>query len=146
MSGKITAEWANKCHIRLSRSLGLMSEAVQKEAAEALKRTAKEIAEEAKANVRVKTGALRNSIKKSVRRRRESVIARVFADYPKNGKTRKASTRKQSAGSRDYYAFAVEYGTKRSKAYPFLKPAANRLQDRAVRRIEAIVNKELAKV
>ncbi|MCC8185006.1 HK97 gp10 family phage protein [Cloacibacillus porcorum] len=146
MSDRIKVEWADRCDIKLSRSLMSMSQAVQDESAAALRQTADEIQAGAKAVVRVRSGLLRESIKRTVRRRSDSIVARVFADYPNTGRVHKTSTKKQAAGSRDYYAFAIEYGTKRSRAYPFLKPTANRLEDRALRRIDAIVNKELGKI
>ncbi|MDO5116190.1 MAG: hypothetical protein Q4D58_08855 [Synergistaceae bacterium] len=147
MGDKIKVEWADRCNIKLSRSLMSMSKAIQNESVVALRQTADEIQAGAKAIVRVRTGLLRESIKKTVRRRPDSVVARVFADYPAaKDKVHKTSTKKQAAGSRDYYAFAIEYGTKRSRAYPFLKPTANKLEGRALRRIDAIVNRELGKV
>ncbi|MEG1913290.1 MAG: HK97 gp10 family phage protein [Cloacibacillus sp.] len=146
MSDRIEVEWADRCNIKLSRSLISMSKEIQEKSANALRQTAEEIRAEARSKARVKTGNLRDSIVKTVRRRNNSIVARVFAGYPKSGKAHKTSTKKQAAGSRDYYAFAVEYGTKRSRSYPFLKPAANKLEDRALERIDAIVNRELNKI
>ena len=79
------------------------------------------VRDEAKRIVPVKTGHLRDSIK--ARNTRGKLESAVYCDYPDNGKVRKSSTEKQTAGARDYYAFAVEYGTKRTQAQPFLKPA-----------------------
>ncbi|MCQ4763230.1 HK97 gp10 family phage protein [Cloacibacillus evryensis] len=146
MSDRIKVEWEDSCNIKLSRSLMSMSKVVQDESAAAFRQTADEIQAGAKAVVRVRSGLLRESIKRTVRRRSDSIVARVFADYPNTGRLHKTSTKKQAAGSLDYYAFAIEYGTKHNRAYPFLKPTANRLEDRALRRIDAIVNKELGKV
>ena len=140
MSDRIKVEWEDSCNIKLSRSLMSMSKVVQDESAAAFRQTADEIQAGAKAVVRVRSGLLRESIKS------DSIVARVFADYPNTGRLHKTSTKKQAAGSLDYYAFAIEYGTKHNRAYPFLKPTANRLEDRALRRIDAIVNKELGKV
>lgn len=143
MSEGISVEWADRCDIKLSKSLASMSKRIQDESADALRQTADEIRAGAQATVRIRFGFLRESIKRSMRRNASSVVARVFADYPKTGRVHKSSTKKQAKGSRDYYAFAIEYGTTRSRAYPFLKPTANRLENRAITRIDAIVNREL---
>ena len=146
MGDRVKVEWADRCDIRLSRSLSLMSRNIQDDSINALRQTADEIRSGARSVVRVRLGYLRDSIKRTVRRRNDSIIARVFADYPKTGRVHKSSTKKQSAGAPDYYAFAIEYGTKHNKAYPFLKPTAGRLEGRALERIDAIVNRELSRV
>ena len=146
MVDRVKVEWADRCDIRLSRSLSLMSRNIQDDSVNALRQTADEIRSGARSVVRVRLGYLRDSIKRTVRRRDDSIIARVFADYPKTGRVHKSSTKKQAAGAPDYYAFAIEYGTKHNKAYPFLKPTASRLEGRALGRIDAIVNRELSRV
>ena len=59
MSDRIKVEWADRCDIKLSRSLMSMSQAVQDESAAALRQTADEIQAGAKAVVRVRSGLLR---------------------------------------------------------------------------------------
>lgn len=89
----------------------------------ALNKGADTARDEAKRRAPVLTGALRDSLKaKSSKKKLE---AYVFADYPKNGKRRKSDTKKQKAGQKDYYAFAVEYGTRHSPAQPFFNPAVD---------------------
>ena len=88
---------------------------------EALEQGAQQVAEEAAFRAPKRTGALAKSIK--MRANKKSMTARVYADYPNTGRTRKTKTRKQKAGAREYYAMAMEYGTRRVKAQPFLMPA-----------------------
>ena len=84
------------------------------------------VMEEAKRRAPVKTGALRDSIKARTWKRRRSynkMRGVVYADYPETSRRTKRKTKKQAAGARVYYAFAVEYGTRHMKARPFLRPA-----------------------
>jgi len=72
----------------------------------------------------VSTGRLRRSIKTfSNANDKKRAIVRIAADYPEQAGIRKSKTRKQAAGSKEYYAFAVEYGTRKMSAQPFLNPA-----------------------
>lgn len=87
----------------------------------ALQRGGEAVAEEARARVVVDTGRLKESIK--VRGYPKTPAVKVEADYPKNARLRKRKTRKQKAGSKEYYAMAVEYGTRHVPARPFLMPA-----------------------
>lgn len=86
-----------------------------------LQKGVEKIATEARTRVPVDTAALSKSIR--TRASKKSLSARVFADYPNTGRTRKTKTRKQKAGSKEYYAMAVEYGTRHMQAQPFLMPA-----------------------
>ncbi|MDO4952398.1 MAG: HK97 gp10 family phage protein [Synergistaceae bacterium] len=87
----------------------------------AVKKAAELIKDEAQKRVPVRTGALKNSIKAKMTAK---LRGKVFCDYPNTGRLRKTKTKKQAAGSKEYYAFAVEYGTRHVVEQPFLKPAA----------------------
>ena len=69
----------------------------------------------------VKTGRLKRSIVMKEQKKKQDVI--VEASYPENAGRRVRKTKKQAAGSKEYYAFAVEYGTHKMTAQPFLHPA-----------------------
>lgn len=88
----------------------------------AMQKGAERVEMEARSRVTVETGALRQSIKKTNGDKKNLTIS-VVADYPNTGRTRKTKTRKQKAGSKEYYAMAVEYGTRHMQAQPFLMPA-----------------------
>jgi hypothetical protein len=87
----------------------------------AVERGAAKVAVEAMLRSPKRTGALAVSI--VTRGSKKTLSARVYADYPDTGRTRRSTTGKQAAGSREYYAMAMEYGTKRVRARPFLVPA-----------------------
>lgn len=110
------------------------SETLENKIKEAMKEGAEIIAADARSRAPVGTreprpgvgvGRLKASIKagkvKGGKGKRLGV--RVEADYPKNAGTRKNKTAKQAAGSKEYYAFAIEYGTRKMPAQPFLAPA-----------------------
>lgn len=120
MSVSVQVKGLGKALLEL-RSLG-EGDALREEVAQAIDRSAERVLEDAKRRVPVLTGLLQESLKK--KHRKGSLVASVEADYPKIGRLRKRNTRKQKAGSRDYYAFAVEFGTKTRRAKPFLFPAA----------------------
>ena len=114
---------------------------------EAVKAGADIVAEDAKARAPIGTreprkgagtGRLKASIKATLSKK--GIMARVEADYPRNAGTRKSTTKKQKAGSREYYAFAVEYGTRKMAAQPFMAPAlaakAPQVYDRMQRAME----------
>jgi HK97 gp10 family phage protein len=88
---------------------------------EALVKGAESVAVEAMRRVPIRTGALLRSIK--TRSSKKNLTAIVYADYPDSGAVRRSRTRHQRAGSRVYYAVAIEYGTKHIAAHPFLNPA-----------------------
>lgn len=98
---------------------------------DAIKSGAEVVADDARARAPMGTreprkgagvGRLKASIKVTATKKR-FISAKVEADYPRNAGTRKSKTRKQAAGSKEYYAFAVEYGTRKMAAQPFLAPA-----------------------
>lgn len=90
---------------------------VMKRCAQRIQAKAKSIVED----VAFDTGALRDSLK--VRQNRRSLLAKVVATYPK---TRKIKGKRGLAAEdkKRYYAFAIEYGTKKRYQTPFLHPAA----------------------
>lgn len=116
-------------------------ERLKAKAYKALEERAEAIRSDAASRAPVKTGALRRSIKKTVSEK--TLTAKVFCDYPDTGGRNRRKTRKQAAGSRRYYAFAVEYGTKRMAAKPFLYPAARAAEGRTKAMLEEIL-KEVA--
>ena len=107
----------------------------------ALEERAEVIRGDAAARAPVKTGALRRSVKKQVSEK--TLTAKVFCDYPDTGGTNRRKTRKQAAGSKRYYAFAVEFGTKKMNAKPFLFPAARAGESATNSALEAVL-KEVA--
>lgn len=131
---------------KLLKAFKELPEKMNKVLGDELEKTGEEIRDEAKRRAPVRTDALRESIKKKAWRRNGRTTVKVLADYPKTGRYRKAKTRKQAAGSREYYAFAVEYGTKHVEAQPFLMPAArkaeNRLEQRVSSNMDIVLNKE----
>lgn len=105
-------------------------EIVQEKMREAVKAGAEVVAEDARTRAPMGTreprkgagvGRLKASIK--VKMTKRGISAKVEADYPRNAGTRKSTTKKQKAGSKEYYAFAVEYGTRKMEAQPFMAPA-----------------------
>jgi HK97 gp10 family phage protein len=107
----------------------------------ALEERAEAVRSDAASRAPVKTGALRRSIKKMVSEK--TLTATVFADYPEGNRTNKRKTRKQAAGSKRYYAFAQEFGTKNMPAHPFLYPAARAGEAATNSALEAVL-KEVA--
>jgi len=79
------------------------------------------VAEEARRNVPIDTGRLKRSIK--TKRSKNVTWGAVFCDYPQPQRKRKRE------GQKEYYAFAVEYGTKSRSADPFLRPAVEKTED-----------------
>ena len=74
----------------------------------------------------VKTGRLKRSIKIETSTDTKKEYEKyghisVWTDYPENAGVRKTKTKKQRAGSKEYYAFAVEYGTTKMSARPHPK-------------------------
>jgi len=101
----------------------LPEEALQKRVFKVFQDGGQEVKQEAKLRASVRTGALKDSIK--VKGSLKTLSVTVYPDYPDTGRFRKSNTKKQKAGAREYYAFAIEYGTRKGvKARPFLFPAA----------------------
>lgn len=103
---------------------------IQEKLREAVKSGAESVAEDARTRAPMGTreprkgagtGRLKASIK--VKLAKKGISAKVEADYPRNAARRKNKTKKQKAGAREYYAFAVEYGTRKMEAQPFMAPA-----------------------
>lgn len=108
----------------------LGEQGIQEKVKEGMKAGAELIAEDARSRAPIGTreprkgagtGRLKASIK--VKMAKKGISAVVEADYPRNAGRRKNKTRKQAAGSKEYYAFAVEYGTRKMEAQPFMAPA-----------------------
>ncbi len=131
---------------RLIREIEQAPEAIGEAIADELEKAGDEIKDKAKAKAPVLTGELKESIKCRTTRKGAKSSVRIFADYPKTEKFRKSKTRKQAAGSRAYYAFAVEYGTKRAKAQPFLMPAAEEVGNKLPERLEKVLSATLDRV
>jgi HK97 gp10 family phage protein len=87
----------------------------------AMEEAGEQIAAEARMRAPKRTGKLALSIK--IFGNKKALTVKVYAGYPDTGRNRKKRTQKQKAGSREYYAMAMEYGTKHVKAQPFLMPA-----------------------
>lgn len=124
---------------------------VRERVLEAMERGGEIVAEEARMRAPVGTrpprkGVATGRLKRSivVRKLRSKKYANVLieADYPENAGRRKTKTKKQAAGSKEYYAFAVEYGTHKMAAQPFLHPA---LEAKA-QRVQEIIAEELDKL
>ena len=105
----------------------------------ALKRGGRVVRNEAKARAIIGTrepyqGAGTGRLKKSIRVKTyaKKLFVRVQAWYPKNPRVWKKSGRKE------YYAFAVEYGTRHQSKKPFLHPALEAKKDE----VEKIIIKE----
>jgi HK97 gp10 family phage protein len=100
----------------------------------AMEEAGEQIAIEAMMRAPNRTGALAMSIKS--KGSLKSMSVKVFADYPNTGRVRKTKTKKQAAGSREYYAVAMEYGTKHVRAQPFLMPAGEAKAQQTLESIE----------
>lgn len=92
---------------------------------------------EAKRRAPIDTGRLRFSL--SARAFRDKMYSIVYADFPKNRALHKSTTKRQKAGTPDYYAMCVEYGTRRQKAQPFLIPAAKKLRPWITKQIKQVM-------
>ena len=89
------------------------------------------VAEEARHNVPVETGRLKRSIK--TKRNKNVTWGAVYCDYPQPQRKRKKE------GQKEYYAFAVEYGTKSRRADPFLHPAVEKTEETVKERMENVL-------
>lgn len=112
-------------------------ERLRKKVLEVLEERAEAVRADAASRAPVRTGALRRSIKKQVSEK--TLTAKVYADYPEPG----GNSRKGHQKGRKYYAFAVEFGTKRMAAKPFLYPAARAAEARTKAALEDVL-KEVA--
>lgn len=130
---------------KLIRALKQFPGKLNDEMAQQLEKAGDEILDEAKRLAPVRTGALRDSIKRRSRRRGMKTTVRVFCDYPKTGKRHKTSTKKQVKGKRDYYAFAVEYGTKHMQAQPFFMPAVRKIKAGLIPRMKNTLESAMEK-
>lgn len=107
---------------------------IRKKAYGELVKGGKVICEDAKKRAPVLTGDLKESIK--VKEHEKDLFVAVEADYPKTVKYRKGKgSRKSPEGGRVYYAFAMEFGTRKDPAQPFLGPALEANEDEVEERI-----------
>ena len=116
---------------------------VKEKLREAVKAGAEIVAEDARARAPVGTreprkgagtGRLTASIKATLAKK--GILAKVEAGYPRNAGVRRSSTKKQKAGAKEYYAFAVEYGTRKMAAKPFMAPALAAKAQQVWQRVE----------
>jgi HK97 gp10 family phage protein len=115
---------------------------VREKVFEELGKGGERICEDAKRRAPVRTGDLKQSLK--VRKYKKSLSVAVEADYPKTAKYRKGKGSKKSpGGSRVYYAFAMEYGTRKDAAQPFLGPALEANEEEIEERILDAVEEAL---
>jgi HK97 gp10 family phage protein len=94
-----------------------------KAASKAVREGAKIIQKAARANVPVDTGNLRRSISVKVLNKRRDALEVAAIIGPATGYV---SKRGKNAGKKvgdGFYGFFVEYGTKDTKAQPFMRPA-----------------------
>lgn len=85
---------------------------------------------------KVRTGDLQDSLK--VRKSKKYGYVKVEADYPRSGKRHKSKREgaHHKIGSRKYYAFAVEHGTRTQEAQPFLNPAVEAKEEEILALVE----------
>lgn len=96
------------------------------------------IADEARRLVPVRTGRLKRSIK--TKRRKNGLSGDIYCDYPQPQDKKK--TRK---GKKEYYAFAVEKGSKKRnmKPQPFLFPAVDNTQKKVEERMMKVLEEAM---
>jgi len=123
----------------VSKLRDIVDEDLHREVGKALDTAGDILVDEAKRRVPVRTGVLRDSIKKRVSKK--YLHAKVECDYPKTGRVRKKASAKQVAGAPEYYAFAVEYGTRKDPEQPFLHPAREAKENEIVDMIGEAVGK-----
>ena len=87
----------------------------------------------------VPTGRLKRSTITKEEKKKDRI--EVKADYPEKAGRRVRKTRKQAAGSKEYYAFAIEYGTHKMSAQPFLHPALEAKSGRVMEIVADELNK-----
>ena len=96
------------------------------------------IADEARRLVPVRTGRLKRSIK--TKRRKNGLSGDIYCDYPQPQDKKK--TRK---GKKEYYAFAMEKGSKKRnmKPQPFLFPAVDNTQKKVEERMMKVLEEAM---
>jgi HK97 gp10 family phage protein len=137
-----TTRIVNKREI-LEKLKTLRKKTIRNKAYGALRTVADHVLAEAITRAPFKTGALVNSLK--IRGNKKNLTMSVYADYPNTGVVRKTTTRKQKAGSPEYYAVVLEYGSKHIRAHPYLMPALESKSREIEEYIEQIVIKQAIK-
>ena len=84
---------------KLLKGFEELPEKMNKALGDELEKTGEAIRDEAKRLAPVRTGALRESIKKKAWRRNGRTTVKVLADYPETGKYRKTKTRRPDPAS-----------------------------------------------
>ena len=114
---------------QIEKSLNKFPDRVEKAVVNVMNEAAEEILQKAKSRVPVKSGNLKNSLKKSKVNKKDMSV-RIFADYP------------DKQNKNEYYAFAVEHGTKEMPAQPYLKPASHSVEGGLQNRVDAALYEE----
>ncbi len=106
---------------------------VRKAAVEVINQTAEIIRRNTKIQVAKDSWDLRDSVKVNpAEEKQKSIAATIYYDYPKSGRLIKNNTEKARAGSRVYYAYAQEFGTKTHRAHPALYPSLDQEEEKYV--------------
>lgn len=110
------------------RVQSLMYALEAKEVEKVLEKGMREVRDEAKRRVPVRTGLLKSAIKARIGKRRGRFVANAFAavDYKKAP-----------------HAYLVEYGTRHSQAKPYFRPAWDAKKDEVKKQIEEDLRKLL---
>lgn len=120
----------------------------------ALQAATKPMLDLARSTVRIRTGVLRKSLARKTKTYRKNGVVVVIIGPRKGFKKLATIKRGRNKGKKIYadpirYAHLVEFGTYRTRAYPFLRPAFHRLKARAVAIMKAKImegiHKELAR-
>lgn len=120
----------------------LADERIRAEVGNALVEAANLVAEDAKGRVPVRMGALRESIRKRVSKKK--LFARVECDYPKGtGKYVRTKKHGEDRSREHYYAFAVEYGTRKDPEQPFLRPAKEAQEGAILEKVGAALERAI---
>jgi len=124
--------------VEVIRNLGRLKTSIERKVLrKAIAKGLKPIAAAAKRKAAVRSGLLKRSIKSKVTR---MVSGKIFVD-PKvtgvvDGKLSKPAK----------YAHLIEFGTRKAKAQPFMRPAMNEGRTRALAIIEQTAREELKKL
>ena len=142
MELKVSFEGLNE----LKKAFDLLPQRVGvKASSKAVREGAKVIQEAARAKVPVDTGNLKRSISIKVLNKKRDALQVAALIGPGTGYF---SKRGKNAGKRvndGFYGFFVEYGTKRSKATPFMRPAYDENVQAAQQAIVNVIGEAIEK-